>query len=62
LSNDSLSLDVDVLTDASRLNVGHPHLKVFAFPENPVNAYWEPLGLVATIALGLTGIVSWLFR
>lgn len=50
-------LDVDVLADASRLNVGHPHLKVSAFPENPVNAYWEPLGLVATIALELTGIV-----
>jgi hypothetical protein len=50
-------LDVDVLTDGSQLAPGNPHLKVEAFPEDPVTNYWGPRLLTATIALEFAGIV-----
>jgi len=49
-------LDVDVLANGTRLDPGHPRLKVVAFPEDPVSSYWGPRVVTITVILELMGI------
>jgi hypothetical protein len=53
----SYVLDVDVTSDGTQLNPGHPHLKVVAWPDDPATAFWGPRVLGATIILEAAGLV-----